>query len=322
MLPRPSVSVVVPVYNAARHLTSLVERLEPVLSGCASSYELLLVNDGSRDESWETIRSLAARFPWIRGVNLMRNYGQHNALLCGIREASCDVIVTMDDDLQNPPEEIPQLLGALTESCDVVYGSPAGEKQVFWRRLGSRLIRLALRIALRDPVAFQVSSFRAFRTEIREAFAAYQSPFVSIDVLLSWGTTSFSSVGVRHAPRESGKSNYSFWKLFAHAVDLLTGFSVVPLQLASLVGFFFTLFGVAVLVYVIGRYFITGGSVPGFPFLASVIAIFSGSQLFALGIIGEYLARIHRRTMDRPVYIVRSAAGREGKERPHVSIQN
>ncbi len=155
-------------------------------------------------------------------------------------------------------------------------------------------------------IARQVSAFRAFRTVLREAFDAYRGPFVSIDVLLTWGTTRFASVPVRMAPRHSGHSGYTFRKLVAHAVNMMTGFSVLPLQLASLVGFAFTLFGLLVLFYVVGRYLIQGASVAGFPFLASIIAIFSGVQLFSLGVIGEYLARMHYRVMDRPPYSVRN----------------
>jgi undecaprenyl-phosphate 4-deoxy-4-formamido-L-arabinose transferase len=165
-------------------------------------------------------------------------------------------------------------------------------------------------------IAEQVSAFRAFRLPLREAFKGYASPFVSIDVLLTWATTRFSAVRVRHEPRRSGVSHYTFAKLIAHALNMLTGFSIRPLQLASLVGFAFTLFGSFVLAFVLGRYLIQGTSVPGFPFLASVIAIFSGAQLFALGIIGEYLARMHFRTMGRPPYTLReSTEARPSAER-------
>jgi undecaprenyl-phosphate 4-deoxy-4-formamido-L-arabinose transferase len=156
-------------------------------------------------------------------------------------------------------------------------------------------------------IARNVSTYRAFRTQVRDAFASYRSPFVSIDVLLTWGTTRFAAIPVSHDIRRVGKSNYTVRKLITHALNMMTGFSVLPLQLASVVGFALTFFGILVLLYVIGRYVMEGGSVPGFPFLASVIAIFSGAQMFALGIIGEYLARMHFRSMDRPAYTVREA---------------
>jgi undecaprenyl-phosphate 4-deoxy-4-formamido-L-arabinose transferase len=244
----------------------------------------------------------------------MRNYGQHNALLCGIRAAAYDTIVTMDDDLQHPPEEIHLLLGALGRGCDVVYGTPASVQHNTWRSMASWLTKLALKNTMGAETARDISAFRVFRTRLRDAFAHYQNPYVSIDVLLTWGTTRFGSVTVRHDPRLVGETNYTFRKLVSHALNLVTGFSVLPLRIASLLGFTFALFGLFVLIYVIGRYLIQGGSVPGFPFLASTIAIFSGVQLFALGIIGEYLARMHFRLLDRPSYVVQDSINGTGND--------
>jgi glycosyltransferase involved in cell wall biosynthesis len=302
-----SLSVVTPVYNGEASVAELCRRLGEVLPRVATQHEIILVNDGSRDRSWEVISELSSRSPWVRGLNLMRNYGQHNALLCGIRAAKYDLVVTMDDDLQHPPEEIPRLLARLEEGFDVVYGAPKAEYNGLLRAVASRITRLALHAAIGGDVAKNVSAFRIFRTQLREAFAGYQSPFVSIDVLLTWATTRFGAATVPFQKRYSGSSNYTFTKLVRFALDMMTGFSTAPLQLASLIGFGCTLFGLAVLLYVLVRYSLEG-SVPGFPFLASIIAIFSGAQLFALGVIGEYLARMHFRTMNRPVYMVRSVS--------------
>jgi undecaprenyl-phosphate 4-deoxy-4-formamido-L-arabinose transferase len=300
-----SLSVVTPVYNGEASVAELCRRLGEVLPRVATQYEIILVNDGSRDRSWEVISELSSRSPTVRGINLMRNYGQHNALLCGIRAAKYDVIVTLDDDLQHPAEEIPQLLARLDEGFDVVYGTPESEQNGVMRALASRITRLALRGAIGREVAKNVSAFRLFRTQLREAFSGYQSPFVSVDVLLTWATTRFGAVIVPFQPRHSGSSNYTFTKLVRFALDMMTGFSTAPLQLASLIGFSCTLFGIGVFFYVFVRYCLEG-SVPGFPFLASIIAIFSGAQLFALGVIGEYLARMHFRSMKRPAYVVRT----------------
>jgi len=301
-----SISVVVPVYNGQDTLRELVGRLESALCAVCSRFEVVLVNDGSRDCSWDVICEIAQAHDWVRGIDLMRNYGQHNALLCGIRLAQNDIIVTVDDDLEHPPEEIPKLLDKLAEGFDVVYGTPQKEQHGLWRNLASRLTKLALQSTMGAATARMVSSFRVFRNQVRDAFAQYQGPFVSIDVLLTWGTTRFAAVPVRHEPRGLGASNYTFRKLVTHALNMMTGFSTLPLQFASVIGFFFTFFGFVVLAVVIGRYIVEGGDVPGFAFLASIIAIFSGAQLFALGIIGEYLARMHFRMMDQPPYIVRN----------------
>lgn len=304
------ITVVISVYNSETSLPELCRRLSEVLSAVGTSYEIIFVNDCSRDCSWEVISQLAVTLPGVRGINLMRNYGQHNALLCGIRAAKYDLIVTMDDDLEHPPEEIPRLLEQLEQGFDVVYGAPKEERHGFMRALASRITRMALGTAIGRDLAKNVSAFRVFRTQLREAFAGHQTPFVSIDVLLTWATTRFAAIPVVFSPRHSGSSNYTFTKLVRHALDMMTGFSTAPLQLASLIGFGCTLFGIAVLVYVVGRYFLEG-SIPGFPFLASIIAIFSGAQLFGLGVIGEYLARMHFRTMNRPAYAIRDTTDTE-----------
>ena len=303
------ISVIVPVYNSADSLAELTHRVTGVLAGEGCSFEILLVNDDSRDTSWEVISTLARRDARIRGINLSRNYGQHNALLCGVREVGYSVTVTIDDDLQNPPEEIPGLISKLEPATDVVYGTPEHEKHGLMRRIASRLTKLLLRKSMGAETASRVSAFRVFRTALRDSFSGYRGSFVSIDVLLTWGTTSFDSIPVRHDPRKHGSSNYDLRRLARHALNMMTGFSTVPLELASLIGFTFTIFGLLVLVYVVGRYFIESCPIPGFPFLASIIAIFSGVQLFSLGIIGEYLARMHFRMMDRPQYTVRSITG-------------
>lgn len=306
---RDGISVVVPVYNSEMSLAELTGRLEQVLPSLAAEWEIILVNDGSRDGSWELIRGLAETRPRVRGVNLIRNFGQHNALLAGIRAASFAITVTMDDDLQHPPEEIHKLLERLGKGADVVYGTPGALQHGLWRNFLSRITKGAMARAMRIDTIVDINAFRAFRTGLREAFQSYSSPQLLLDVLLSWGTSRFAAVEVEHKPRTYGRSNYTVMKLFNQAMLMLTGFSTAPLRFASSLGFFFTLFGMGVLVYVVVAYFLYGGSVAGFPFLASVIAIFSGAQLFALGIIGEYLARIFNRSIERPVYVVKEMVG-------------
>ena len=291
-------------------MPELVRELEPVLEAITAQYELILVDDGSSDATWDVIEHLAQGRDWIKGVRLMRNYGQHNALLCGIRRARYELIVTMDDDLQHPPEEIPKLLEKLGPETDVVYGTPAVEQHGLWRDIATQVTKFALQSAMGAPIARKAGAFRVFRTQLRDAFATYDAPYVSVDVLLTWATTRFDAIKVRHKPRAVGVSNYTFRKLVVHALNMLTGFSTWPLRLASMIGFFFTLVGTLALFYVIGRFLLTGGSVPGFPFLASMIAIFSGAQLFALGIMGEYLGRMHARSMQQPTYAVRAIAER------------
>lgn len=301
-----SLSIVIPVYNGALSIAELVEQLHTTLSTLADSFEIIIVEDDGKDNSWSVISSLAAQYPTtLRAMKMSRNYGQHNALLCGLRTATGDIIVTMDDDLQHPPDQIALLLNKLNEGFDVVYGKPQHEQHGIFRDMASQVTKWVLQNAMGAETAGSISAFRAFRRHITHAFEQYSGPTVNLDVLLTWGTTRFAAIPVRHEPRTLGKSNYTFRKLLAHSLNMMTGFSTMPLRLASILGFVMTLFGILVLIYVIGRYLIEGGSVAGFPFLASIIAIFSGAQLFTIGIIGEYLARMYLRSMSRPAYLVR-----------------
>jgi glycosyltransferase involved in cell wall biosynthesis len=299
-----TVSVVIPVYRAEQTLADLHGQLSAAMSKLTPDFEIIFVEDGGGDGSWTIIESLARTDHRVRGIRMSRNYGQHNAILCGIRAAKHNIILTMDDDLQHPVSEIAPMLAALTPEFDVVYGAPEEEQHGLLRDLASRLTKFALAGAMGAETSRNVSAFRVFRTRLREGFKEYRNPSVSVDVLLTWTTSRFTAIKVRHAPRAKGESGYTPGKLIRHAVNLMTGFSTLPLQIASVVGFVFVLFGLSILAYVLANYLIRGGSVPGFTFLASMISIFSGAQLFALGIFGEYLARMHFRSMDRPPYLV------------------
>ena len=175
------------------------------------------------------IKELSKKNSNVRGYRMMGNYGQHNALLCGIRNARGDLIVTLDDDLQNPPEEVPKLFDKLESGYDVVYGRPYRAQHSLIRKLSSQITRIALRGAMGAENALNISTFRIFRSHLRGAFAEFNGPSVNIDVLLTYGTKSFSVVNVDHAPRKYGRSGYTTSKLLFLALNLVTGFSVIPL---------------------------------------------------------------------------------------------
>lgn len=304
-----SISVVIPVYNGEENLQELLDRLLKVLEELDREFEIIFVDDNSADASWSLLCGLAESDSRVHGVRLSRNYGQHNALLCGIRMVRNEIIITMDDDLQHPPEELPKLLKELEGGYDVVYAPPQSEQHGLLRDLASQLTKLALQRVMGVKSARNVSAFRAFYTRLRDSFADCRSPYVSIDVLLTWGTTNFGVIPVEHAPRKAGVSNYSVSSLITHAINLMTGFTTLPLRIASILGFVFTFFGIGVFGWVLGSYLIYGATVPGFAFLASIIVIFSGVQLFSLGIIGEYIARMHFRSIERPTFHVREITG-------------
>jgi undecaprenyl-phosphate 4-deoxy-4-formamido-L-arabinose transferase len=301
-----NLSIVVPVYKGGKLIEPLVVQFNKSLPAFAENYEIILVNDGSPDNSWAIIQSLIDKYTAVRGICLMRNYGQHNATLCGVRLARHEVTITMDQDLQHRPEDIPLLLTKLEEGYDVVYGAPKKLPQGFLRNLMTAGIKVILARVIGLPAVRNVSAFRAFRTNLRDAFANFQSPTLILDVLLSWGTTRFTSVPVNIAQAE--RTSYNFRMLVRTALLILTGYSTLPLRFASWIGFVMTIFGLGVFVYVLFVYF-SAGSIPGFPFLASIIALFSGAQLFALGIFGEYLARMFDRSMDRPTYVIDKMVG-------------
>jgi glycosyltransferase involved in cell wall biosynthesis len=267
----------------------------------------LFAEDCGGDGSWDVITALSDHDVRIRGIKLNRNFGQHNALLCGIREARGTVTITMDDDLQHPPEEIPKLLALLNDDNDVVYGTSQKERHGFLRDLASVATKLVLQNLMGAKMASNVSAFRGFRTRLRDAFNSYNSPVVSIDALLTWSTDSIAAVQTEHTKRANGSSGYNFFKLLNHAFNMMTSYTVLPLRIASFIGGLFILFGVGILAWVLINYLLSADDrVPGFSFLASIVAIFSGVQMFTLGILGEYLARIHYNTMDQPSYVVRS----------------
>ena len=298
---QPGVSIVVPTYKSPTTLTELVERTESL---GLSAFEIIIVDDGNNDATWEQIGLLSQTKKSVVGLRLGRNFGQHSALLAGVRKAKYSQIVTIDDDLQNPPEAIPNLLAKLVNGVDVVYGVSTQVRQNVWRRFTSRTTKAIFAKVLGFESAISISSFRVFRTQLREGFAGELGPHVSLDALLTWSTSRFSTLEVEHHARRVGKSNYSFTKLVRFMLDTATSYSTRPLRLATTLGFITTLFGLLLLVWVVGNAIFVGDSVPGFPFLAASIAVFSGVQLVVLGILGEYLGKIHFRAMNKPTFSV------------------
>lgn len=298
------VSVVIPVYQSTESLRELCERIEQSLG--ITDYEIILVDDGSSLETWQAILVLSEQSPSVIGIRLSRNYGQHSALLAGIRAARYPITITLDDDLQNPPEEIHQLTEELIgKDLDIVYGRPEEVSDRRLRKVGGRAIRLLMKMLLGVQQASDTSSFRAFRTRLRDAFSDDLGPNISIDALLSWGSINSGSVVVRHEARRIGKSNYSMRRLLRFTSDTVTGYGIVPLQIATGVGFLAILFGVCLLLFLVIQRFTVGSGTPGFTLLASLITLFAGIQLMILGLIGEYLGRMHYRIMRKPTYIVR-----------------
>jgi undecaprenyl-phosphate 4-deoxy-4-formamido-L-arabinose transferase len=299
------VSVVIPVYNSAPMLATLIQRLRAALDPLRLDYEIVLVDDGSSDGSWAALEQARTESgERLVAIQLMRNYGQHNALMCGLRHARGRVVVTMDDDLQNPPEEIPKLLDWLEQTqADVVYGVPAQREHGAWRNLGSAVVLHFYRFVFKNQVT--PTSFRAIRRELVDSVQFYDLNFTFLDGLLAWCSQRIDAVEVTHQLRAQGRSGYSLSRLLALALNLYTNFSLLPLQLVSTVGLLSAVAGFGVGLYFLVLSVTAGIAVPGYASTIIAILILGGAQMLALGIIGEYLGRLHMNVNKKPQYIVR-----------------
>jgi len=303
--PELELSIVVPVYNSARTLGNLLERLTVVIQPIASNYEIILVDDGSKDESWAVIQALRETYrDHLVAVQLMRNYGQHNALMCGLGLARGSYVVTMDDDLQNPPEEIPKLLAHIKQhGLDLVYGCPPKREHAVWRNLGSTLVLHFYRSVFKNHVT--PTPYRIMRHQLGHSVQFYDLNFTFLDGLLAWCTNRVGSVEVEHHARVQGRSGYSVGKLAVLALNLYTNFSLMPLQIVSGLGLMTATSGFAVGIYYLFQYFASNIEVPGFASTIIAILILGGAQLLALGVIGEYLGRLHMNVNRKPQYVIR-----------------
>lgn len=298
----PQVSVVSPCYNESPCLTELVERITAALDGY--SIEIILVDDGSTDDTRSVTDAIQERFEHVRLVRLARNFGQQNATLAGIRAARGAWCVTIDSDLQHRPEDIPGLLDqAVRENLDIIYGVPQRSPSFLQYRLG-RLTKWAVRRLGGVDFADSLTAFRVFRTSMRDLFVNFSAPFVSVDSLLSWGARRVGERTVTYDVRKAGSSTYGPGRLVRHAINMVTAFSVRPLHLATILGIMMSALGGVLMLFTVGRYIANGGSAPGFTTLASLMILFAGTQLVVLGVLGEYLSRIYLRVLDRPSYIV------------------
>jgi undecaprenyl-phosphate 4-deoxy-4-formamido-L-arabinose transferase len=302
--PSLELSVVIPVYNSAATLHELMDRLVEVIDPLVQRYEIILVDDGSKDNSWEVMRSLQQAYDKLIAVQLMRNYGQHNTLMCGLSMAKGEFVVTMDDDLQNPPEELPKMLGHIKQAgLDLVYGCPDTRSHAGWRNLGSTIVWQFYRKVFRSPIT--PTPFRVMRHQLVRSVLFYDLNFTYLDGLLAWCTDRIGAVQVEHHARKQGRSGYSISKLLGLALNLYTNFSLIPLQVVSTVGFLTAATGFLVGLYYLAQFLLTNIVVPGFASTIIAILILGGVQLLALGVMGEYLGRLHLNVNRKPQYVIR-----------------
>jgi undecaprenyl-phosphate 4-deoxy-4-formamido-L-arabinose transferase len=296
-------SVVIPVYNSEATLEKLLNRLQTVFETISEDFEIILVDDGSEDKSWQKLKALRIKDNRVRIIQLMRNFGQHNALICGFRFVSGDYVITLDDDLQNPPEEIPKLINKIGEGYDIVYGKYLSKKHSMFRNLGSSLIQLVYKKVF--GVHNNLTAFRIIKKQLIKSILKYKKSYVFIDGLLAWNTNKIGFISVLHNTREDGKSGYGIKKMLTLSLNMVTNFSIVPLQIASILGLLFAILGFTMSGYFLLKKIIYDIPVAGYTSLIIAITIFAGIQLLTLGLIGEYIGRIHLNINKKPQYEIR-----------------
>jgi len=312
---RGKVSIVVPVYNEEANIPELVPRLFAVLDTLDRPSEVICVDDGSRDRSLEVLRGLLDRYPdRLRVVELSRNFGQHPAILAGFAIAGGDVIVTIDADLQNPPEEIPKLLALADQGFDVVGGVREVRRDSLFRRAASRIVNRVTTAITGIRMTDYGCMLRAYSREVIDLINRCEESSTFIPALAQTFSRRPAEVSVRHAERRAGASKYSLYRLLRLNFDLMTGFSVVPLQIFTLFGFLTASGGLVLGVYLLIRRFILlrASEADGVFTLFALAFVVMGVLMAGLGIVGEYVGRIYQEVRGRPRYLVRRVYGATG----------
>jgi undecaprenyl-phosphate 4-deoxy-4-formamido-L-arabinose transferase len=311
----PQVSVVIPVFNEEENLPELYARLKPALEGLGRSHEIILVNDGSRDRSLELLRDLASRDRAVVVIDFNRNYGQHSAVFAGFEAARGEVIVTLDADLQNPPEEIAKLVAKIDEGYDVVGSVRVKRRDTLFRRLASRLVNRITAAVTGVKLSDYGCMLRAYRRSVVKALCASQEISTFIPVLADMFAGHVTEVPVAHAERTRGESKYSIFKLVRLQFDLMTSFSLWPLRTTMAVGLVTSVLSMAAAVVLLVGRLVKGHewAVSGVFTIFAVLFVFLGILLFAIGLLGEYVGRIYLEVRRRPRYVVRTVI-REGAE--------
>jgi undecaprenyl-phosphate 4-deoxy-4-formamido-L-arabinose transferase len=304
----PHISVVIPVYRSEQTLGELHRRLVASLETITSDFEVLLVDDRGDDGSWARIEELAHGDARVRGVQLSRNFGQHAATICGITLSTGDWIITIDDDLEQPPEAIPELYRKAVEGFSLVYGVYGARSHSWWRNLTSEIARRMFTLAI-PSLNHEYTSFRVVERKIALALADFDSPFPFVDGYLSWLTNNYATVPVEHGERLHGRSNYDFKRLVTHTINVFVTFSDLPLKIASWIGIISFCVGMGWLVAIVLRRMLGGITVSGFASVMAGIILFGGIQLLILGIFGEYLGRMNFKSSRKPLFLVAHDTG-------------
>ncbi len=297
------ISIVIPVYNSAQIIDELHNQILIALNGQVD-YEIIFVNDGSKDESWNKIKALAKGFGTITGINLRKNSGQDNALLAGMRICKGNHLVIMDDDLQHNPKDILKLYNECKKGYDVCYANFIELKENRIKKVGSSVNGKMAELLVSKPKGIYLSPFKIINQSTVAEIVKFSGPYPYIDGIILTITQNLAQVDVEHQPRLSGKSNYTFSKSVTVFMKLFTGFSVVPLRLATFTGIVATLVGFCLLIKYLYDYFITKNFIEGWTTPVVLIIFFGGLILTTLGIIGEYIGRMYLTLNNKPQYSI------------------
>jgi polyisoprenyl-phosphate glycosyltransferase len=301
-----NLSIVVPVYLSAKILPALVEEIQTEMSreGLTDSFELILVNDASPDNSWSVISELATRYAFVRGINLRRNTGQHNAIMAGLNHVRGKYVVLMDDDLQHPPAALGSMLNKLKEGNDVCYTRYVNRQHALWKRLGSRFNDFVATLLLDKPKGLYLSSFKAMRREIAEEIIKYDGPYAYIDGLILDVTRGITAIDVPHHARHQGESNYNFRRLVSLWLKMATSFSILPLRIATYLGLALSLLSILMVIFVIIMKMTHPEFPPGWASLIASVLFIGGVQTLCIGMVGEYLGRTYLRLNQKRQFVI------------------
>lgn len=305
------VSFVIPCYRSENTLESVILEIKETMKKLNKyAYEIILVNDSSPDNTWKTIEKLGKDNDNITGINLSKNFGQHAALMAGMRESSGDYVVCLDDDGQTPADEVDKLLTALEEGADAVYARYGNKKHSLFRNFGSRANDLMTRVMLGKPKELFVSSYFGVKRFVVEDMLRYQNSYPYVIGLVLRATKNIVNVDVTHREREEGRSGYTLKKLLGLWFNGFTAFSVTPLRIATVIGVFCAFVGFAYGIYVFVRRLIDPNVVVGFSSLMCVILFVGGMLMIMLGLVGEYIGRIYISLNNSPQYVIREKTGK------------
>ena len=298
------ISIVIPVFNETSLIEELYSRLKAVCEGLGRNYEIIIVDDGSSDGSHEKLTQLTNNDTTLRIVKFTRNFGQQAAVLAGFRISRGTIIVQLDSDLQNPPEEIQKLLEAMSENIDLVTTVQRKRRDSAIRVFGSLCLLKVGQMLFGNQVKLNLSSFRALRRSVVEKIESCKDRSRYMAVLMSWMGLPTAEIEVEHHERKKGNTKYSFLNLLILAWDLVTGYSSFPLRMVTYMGLFGALLGFLMMIFLLFQRIINGILIEGFVVLSAVFAFFAGVQLLSIGFLGEYLGRVHHQIQERPDYII------------------